>query len=166
MALMVPRTMSGMCTYVVVVISPATTAMPVVTSVSQATRAAASLVRMASRIASEIWSAILSGWPSVTDSDVKTWRASNMWMDLPLARQTSGGATPGQPRVGIEQLHVHGFRQRVAENVERQVRGARGQRGDRRRHRLLAAHLTHQPADDRQRRRSDRECFVPEPEQE
>ncbi len=45
----------------VVVISPAITAMPVVTSVSQATRAFGSWVRMASRIASETWSAILSG---------------------------------------------------------------------------------------------------------
>src|SRR5436305_14490107 len=43
---------------------------PVVTSLSQATRLALSEDRHASRIASEIWSAILSGWPSVTDSDV------------------------------------------------------------------------------------------------
>jgi hypothetical protein len=72
---MVPRTISGMWTYVSVVISPATTASPVVTSVSQATRAAGSLVRIASSTASEIWSAILSGCPSVTDSDVKRWRS-------------------------------------------------------------------------------------------
>src|SRR5258708_34458965 len=44
---------------------------PVVMTVSQATRASGSLARMASRMASEIWSATLSGWPSVTDSDVK-----------------------------------------------------------------------------------------------
>jgi len=43
-----------MCTYVEVVISPAITAMPVVTSVSQATRAAGSLATIASRTASEI----------------------------------------------------------------------------------------------------------------
>ncbi len=67
--------MSGTCTYVLVVISPATTAMPVVTIVSHATRLAGSSRRMASRTASEIWSATLSGWPSVTDSEVKTWRA-------------------------------------------------------------------------------------------
>ena len=42
-----------------------------VTSVSQATRAAGSCARIESRIESEIWSAILSGCPSVTDSDVK-----------------------------------------------------------------------------------------------
>src|SRR6266446_4299274 len=54
-----------------VVISPATTTRPVVISVSQATRPAGSSARTASRTESEIWSAILSGWPSVTDSDVK-----------------------------------------------------------------------------------------------
>src|SRR5256885_5280999 len=37
---------------------------------SHATRASGSFARIASRIASEIWSASLSGWPSVTDSDV------------------------------------------------------------------------------------------------
>ena len=39
--------------------------------VSQATRPAGSSSRTASRTASEIWSAILSGWPSVTDSELK-----------------------------------------------------------------------------------------------
>ena len=51
-------------------ISPATMQSPVVTMVSQATRASGSWARMASRMESEIWSAILSGWPSVTDSEV------------------------------------------------------------------------------------------------
>src|SRR5947208_14426887 len=54
-----------------VVISPATTTRPVVISVSHATRPFGSSVRTASRTESEIWSAILSGWPSVTDSEVK-----------------------------------------------------------------------------------------------
>src|SRR5229473_2008912 len=45
-------------------------AKPVVSRVSHATRLAGSSVRQASRMASEIWSAILSGWPSVTDSEV------------------------------------------------------------------------------------------------
>ena len=71
MSRMVSRTMFGMSTQAVVVISPAITAMPVVTSVSQATRAAVSWVRMASSTASEIWSATLSGCPSETDSEVK-----------------------------------------------------------------------------------------------
>jgi len=50
--------------------TPATMAAPVFTSVSQATRACLSWARIASSTASEIWSAILSGWPSETDSEV------------------------------------------------------------------------------------------------
>src|ERR671914_2564751 len=60
-----------MSTYVSVVISPETRIRPVFTSVSQATRPAGSSASTASRTPSEIWSAILSGWPSVTDSEVK-----------------------------------------------------------------------------------------------
>ena len=52
-------------------ISPMTKTMPVVTMVSQATRADVSPARIASSTASEIWSQTLSGCPSVTDSDVK-----------------------------------------------------------------------------------------------
>ena len=54
-----------------VVISPITVTMPVVVKVSQATWAVGSAARMSSRTASEIWSQTLSGWPSVTDSEVK-----------------------------------------------------------------------------------------------
>src|SRR5271165_4648639 len=50
------------------------TTRPVAVRVSQATRLNGSSVRQASRTASEIWSAILSGWPSVTDSEVKRYR--------------------------------------------------------------------------------------------
>src|SRR4051794_35575775 len=59
-----------MSTYVVVEISPETTTRPVFTSVSHATRPVGSSRSTASRTPSEIWSAILSGWPSVTDSEV------------------------------------------------------------------------------------------------
>ena len=38
----------------------------------------ASSVRMASRIESDTWSATLSGWPSVTDSDVNSVRRDKM----------------------------------------------------------------------------------------
>src|SRR5580693_7585041 len=62
-------------TYALVVISPAITTSPVQVSVSQATRLNGSSARQASRIASEIWSAILSGWPSVTDSLVNKKRS-------------------------------------------------------------------------------------------
>src|SRR4051812_1974898 len=65
------RTRRGMSMYFSVVISPATTTRPVVISVSHATRLSGSFVSAASGPESEIWSAILSGWPSVTDSDVK-----------------------------------------------------------------------------------------------
>ena len=59
-----------MSTQVLVVISPVMMAMPVVTRVSQATRPCLSPSSMASNIESEIWSATLSGCPSVTDSEV------------------------------------------------------------------------------------------------
>ena len=58
-----------------VVISPNTKTNPVVTDVSQATRAIGSFAKIASKIESEIWSAILSGCPSVTDSDVNKRRS-------------------------------------------------------------------------------------------
>src|ERR1700687_6507120 len=67
----VPRTTCWKSTYALVVISPAMTTRPVAVMVSQATRLDGSSRRQASRIASEIWSAILSGCPSVTDSEVK-----------------------------------------------------------------------------------------------
>src|SRR5229473_1173521 len=70
MAAIVPRTSDWKSTYALVVISPAMTTRPVAVRVSQATRLEVSSVRQASRMASEIWSAILSGWPSVTDSEV------------------------------------------------------------------------------------------------
>ena len=60
-AVIVARTSARMSMYVSVVISPATTTRPVVISVSQATRLFGSFARTASRTASEIWSAILSG---------------------------------------------------------------------------------------------------------
>src|SRR5215204_2287595 len=62
-----------------VVISPATTTRPVVTRVSQATLLMGSSASAASRMVSEIWSAILSGWPSVTDSEVKRWVPFSFW---------------------------------------------------------------------------------------
>src|SRR6478736_9735941 len=69
------RTICGISTYALVVTSPATCTRPVVTIVSTATRACGSCSSIASRMASEIWSQILSGWPSVTDSDVKRVRS-------------------------------------------------------------------------------------------
>ena len=67
---MVSLTIFWMSTYAFVVISPITSTSPVVVAVSQATRLMGSFSIKASKIASEIASHILSGWPSVTDSDV------------------------------------------------------------------------------------------------
>src|SRR4249919_3676625 len=66
----VSRAIAGMSTYVSVVISPETTTRPVLTRHSQATRPVGSSFITASRTPSEIWSQTLSGWPSVTDSEV------------------------------------------------------------------------------------------------
>src|SRR5213594_3803010 len=143
---MVPRTMSEMWTYVVVVISPATTAMPVVTRVSHATRAVASLAMMASSTASEIWSAILSGWPSVTDSEVKTWRCAGICRSRrDLDVQSSGAPPGGQPGVGVEQLQIHRFGEREPQQVEHIVCAARRERLLRRGARACRAHLPHRP---------------------
>src|ERR1035437_5001502 len=80
---MVPRAMRCTSTYVLVVISPATMQVPVVTSTSHGTRPVGSSVSTASSTASEIWSAILSGWPSVTDSEVKRNRRESAKVVLP-----------------------------------------------------------------------------------
>ena len=85
------RTRRGMSTYVVVVISPATTTRPVVISVSHATLPVGSSARTASRTLSEIWSAILSGCPSVTDSEVKENVRAAIRGRLP--EQPAGGAS-------------------------------------------------------------------------
>src|SRR5579884_1960113 len=71
----VSRTIVGMSAYPEVVTSPAMCTWPVVIMVSTATREAGSSLSSASRMESEIWSAILSGCPSVTDSEVNRRRA-------------------------------------------------------------------------------------------
>src|SRR5215510_14458972 len=93
MPLIVLRTISGKSMVAVVVISPATIAKPVFTRVSRATRALVSLARMASRTASEIWSAILSGWPSVTDSEENKYL--ELFMNSPRLG-VAGGAPEGR----------------------------------------------------------------------
>src|SRR6266480_1572060 len=120
--------MSGIWTYVEVVISPATTAIPVVTSVSHATRAAGSLAMIASSTASEIWSAILSGCPSVTDSDVNTWRCARMCLsDWGLHVQPGRAPPRGPPALEVEQLQIAGFGERPPQPVEHFGGSAAGQ---------------------------------------
>src|SRR5205823_7478046 len=70
MARMVSRMVRWMSRSAWVVTSPMTTQRPFVIAVSHATRARASCSSMPSSTASETWSQILSGWPSVTDSEV------------------------------------------------------------------------------------------------
>src|SRR5918996_1905064 len=74
----VDRTTAGMSTQPRVVISPETMTRPVVTRVSHATLEPSSTRSIASRIASEILSASLSGCPSVTDSDEKRYEDALM----------------------------------------------------------------------------------------
>src|SRR5215213_2548215 len=90
----VSRTIVWKSIYVDVVISPSTRTSPVVVAVSQATRAWGSSLMIASRMASDTWSHILSGWPSVTDSDVNRYcEASTMLIPLPV--KTPGGGYHG-----------------------------------------------------------------------
>src|SRR4051794_35725734 len=67
--------------------------------VSTATRLRGSCASIASRIESLIWSAILSGWPSVTDSEVKRRRGTRYSLGT-VARSTSAatGRTLATPR--------------------------------------------------------------------
>src|SRR3954454_8507955 len=60
--------------------------------VSTATRLRGSCASIASRIESLIWSAILSGWPSVTDSEVKRRRGTRYSLRSTAER---GGRVPG-----------------------------------------------------------------------
>src|ERR687889_658808 len=90
----VSRAISWMSTYVSVEISPDTTTRPVLTRVSQATRPYGSSLRTASRTPSEIWSATLSGWPSVTDSEVKRYSLSAYWVIGPRRLAAGWSAAP------------------------------------------------------------------------
>src|SRR5919107_2893988 len=105
----VSRAICGMSTYVEVEISPDTTTRPVLTSVSQATRPYGSSRSTASRTPSEIWSATLSGCPSVTDSDVKRYSLSAYWLIGPrrLAAGWSPAALAALVEVDDERHPVH-----------------------------------------------------------
>src|SRR5436190_1410250 len=109
-----------MSTYVSVVISPATTTSPVVISVSQATRPVGSSASTASSTESEIWSATLSGCPSVTDSDVKRNSRTKRVRLLDLEKRVEGSrvARAGRP------LEERAQGAQVLGHVRRQVRAA------------------------------------------
>src|SRR5207244_10668536 len=93
-------------------ISPATTTSPVVIRVSQATRPFGWSWRTASSTESETWSATLSGWPSVTDSEVK--RNSRV-----MARQATGRLLDAQEEGDLELVRVRdGVLDRGAERLQ------------------------------------------------
>src|SRR3984893_8172665 len=79
------------------------TTSPVAVKVSQSTRLAGSSVRQASRMASETWSAILSGCPSVTDSDVNRWRFFDKLFSLAidLGVTSGGGRSNGHTKCNV-----------------------------------------------------------------
>src|SRR5262249_39131203 len=112
--------------YVSVVISPATTTSPVVIRVSQATRPLGSSARTTSSTESEIWSAILSGCPSVTDSELN-WNVR----DIPRRLADAEGAL--ENHAAAVGLRVH--RQRVdrGERVHELLDARRLRAGARRR---------------------------------
>src|SRR3954452_8695827 len=107
MSRIVSRTMFGIGTYADVVISPATTTSPVVRRVSHATRDLGSCSSRASRMASDTWSAILSGWPSVTDSEVKVQRVMGGFLLSALCQPPGGGIEDGHRDLALaSQRHV------------------------------------------------------------
>src|SRR3954467_12412742 len=111
-----------MSTYVSVVISPDTTTSPVLTSVSHATRPYGSSRSTASRTPPEIWSAILSGGPSVTGPRVNRRAVRDLVGDLVRVALGDG--------LGREQVLVVG---QVAHGIRRGAPGRGVSCGARRR---------------------------------
>src|SRR5918994_4702669 len=102
--------------------------MPVVQSDSQATRLSGSFAMMASSTASLIWSHILSGCPSVTDSDVnvKLWLTGSPVLpdsltrcgpDTPARRRSFAGERPSLAPL----VPVAAPRQSGADTIEEQI---------------------------------------------
>src|SRR5262245_7956649 len=94
----VSRTIEGTSTKSAFVeISPRTMTRPVVVAVSHATRAWGAARMNASRIASETWSQSLSGWPSVTDSDVNRYCDASTMLVMDLLCDVRAEGITGLP---------------------------------------------------------------------
>src|ERR1700684_3141075 len=134
-----------MSTYVLVEISPAMWIWPVIANVSHATRPCGSFARIASRTASEIWSATLSGCPSVTDSDVNSRRYAMLGAFAPaghvlhLLGCRRVDRDPERGELELRDLFVDVVRNRVDLLLERLV----VLRKVRRRHRLVGERHVH-----------------------
>src|SRR6476659_3919651 len=107
----VSRTTAWKSTYVVVEISPRTMTSPVVVAVSHATRAFGSSRMIASRMASDTWSHILSGWPSVTDSDVNRYCAAStmlvIWLLFGVRRRVPRPLSDAGPERFVVEAVAH-----------------------------------------------------------
>src|SRR4051794_29567258 len=141
---MVSRAMSWMSTYVVVEISPETTTRPVFTSVSHATRPVGSSRSTASRTPSEIWSATLSGCPSVTDSEVNRYSLSAYW--LMKSRKSSDASACAILRSAVAALaFVEVDDQRHAIHAEPRAQPVLDEVGVVARHPVARVHLDREP---------------------
>src|SRR5512140_328774 len=71
---------------------------PVLVATSQATRLRGSCSKQESRTASAIWSQSLSGWPSVTDSEVKSSLGEDIKvvMTYPFRKRNCPSGSKGQ----------------------------------------------------------------------
>src|SRR3982074_869081 len=94
------------------------TTRPVAVRVSQATRLEESSARQASRMASEIWSAILSGWPSVTDSEGNKERFFAAKLCVSLNCQLEGQVLDSS-RAGPAEIHAFATRDIPKEVLEK-----------------------------------------------
>src|SRR5882762_4778873 len=104
MSRMTLRASSWNSTYARVVISPPIRTSPVVQKASHATRDIGSFASRASSTASEIWSQILSGCPSDTDSEVNKWDMGSplKLMEIDFGRVADIDAVERSPHDSID----------------------------------------------------------------
>src|SRR5882672_7060619 len=127
-----------------VVISPPTITIPVLQNVSHATRDVGSCARQASSTESLTASQILSGWPSVTDSDVKRYRlmaAGDTIMTGRPAHQARSSSMAGGARALRYRRARHQYAEHPVAADDRQLH----RRSDLTRKRAIELVLAHLP---------------------